>query len=108
MADAIRDEAGKLPYKASTIRQIQDSMGIAAFRDTVYSSDTLIDFEGYFAESGFPIQYFVREVEKGTSVIPAHAFQRTAYNRVRAEAEAAGEKEAEAFAQRVLDKIQDK
>lgn len=108
VAEAVRAEAGRLPYAPETVSQIQNAVGIATFRDTIDTSDTSIDFDGYFQESGFPIRYFVREVEKGTSKIPAHPFQRAAYRRVKARAEAEGVKAAEEFAQRMLDKIQDK
>ena len=108
VAQAMHDEAGRLPYKPSTVSQIQNAMGIATFRDGLDVTDTSISFEGYFAESGFPVQFFVRRVEKGSSKFPAHPFQRTALNRVQAQAEAAGEKAAEQFAQRMLDQIKDK
>lgn len=89
MADAVKDAAGGLPYKGSTVAQIQAAVGIHTFKDTDDGSATSIGFDGYFAESGFPIQFFVREVEGGTSKIPAHPFVRKAAGNAQAAAEAA-------------------
>lgn len=107
VADAIREEADALPFKGSTVQQIKDSIGIATFRDGLAETDTSVTTDGYFAESGFPIPFFVREVEKGTSQISANPFMRRAFLRVRAAAEAKGEKAAEEFAQKIIDNISD-
>jgi hypothetical protein len=107
VAGAIRQEAGTLPYQASTVQQIQQAIGIAKFTDTADGSDTSISVDGYFAESGFPIIFFAREVEHGTSWLQANPFMRRGYNRAKAEAEAAGNRAAEQYIQRILDNIKD-
>lgn len=89
MADAIREAAGSLPYKGETVAQIQNAVGITKFKDTEDGSGTSIGFDGYFAESHFPIPYFVREVEGGTSRIPARPFVRRAAQAAQSAAEAA-------------------
>lgn len=95
MADAIREAAGGLPYKGSTVAQIQDAVGITKFKDTEDGSGTSIGFDGYFSsgkgKDGKPIaiQFFVREVEGGTSKIPAHPFVRRAAQAAQPAAEAA-------------------
>ncbi len=95
MADAIREAAGGLPYKGSTVAQIQDAVGITKFKDTEDGSGTSIGFDGYFSsgkgKDGKPIaiQFFVREVEGGTSKIPAHPFVRRAAQAAQSAAEAA-------------------
>lgn len=93
MADAVKEAAGSLPYKGSTKAQIQAAVGIVKFRDTGDGSSTSVGFDGYFSGGkdgkGFPIPFFVREVEGGTSKIPAHPFVRKAANATKASAEAA-------------------
>ena len=94
MADAIKEAAGSLPYKGSTVAQIQNAVGITKFKDTEDGSGTSIGFDGYFAGSKYkngemPIRMFVREIEGGTSKIPAHPFVRKAANAAKAAAEAA-------------------
>jgi len=89
MADAIKEAAQGLPYKGETTAQIANAVGIHKFNDTEDGRSTSIGFDGYFAHSHFPIQYFVREVEGGTSKIPAHPFVRKAANAAKASAEAA-------------------
>jgi len=108
MADAMKAEALALPFDSSTTSQIANSLGVAKFRDRRSGTDTSISFEGYFTESGFPIQYFVRDLCKGRSNRPANDFERRAYNRAIAAADAAGTKSAETFAQAIIDKIKDK
>lgn len=108
VADAIRAEAGKLPYKSSTVSQIQAAIGVAKFTDTADGSDTSISVDGYFAESGFPIPFFVNVINHGTSRHAANPFMRRAANRVKAQAEALGNKKAEEVAQNILNNIQDK
>ena len=88
MADAIKEAAGSLPYKGSTVAQIQNAVGITKFKDTEDGSGTSIGFDGYFAESHFPIPFFVREVEGGTSRIPARPFVRRAATAAQPAAEA--------------------
>ena len=107
VADAIRAEAASLPYDGDTVSQIQGAIGIANFRDGAAESDTSISVDGYFRESGFPIPFFVNEIEHGTSWLKPHPFMRTAARRVMAEAEAKGNKAAEAYAQKILDNIKD-
>lgn len=105
---AIATEAGSLPFKPSTVRQIQNSVGISKMESSVDEVNVSIACDGYFEDSGFPIPFFVREVEKGTSRIPANDFSRRAFNRVRAQAEAKGQQRAEEFVQNAIDKITDK
>lgn len=82
MASSVKDAAGTLPYKDSTVQQIQQAVGIAKF-DVGHDGTitTAISFEGYFEESGFPIPFFVRMVEKGTSRIRKHPIVRQATNK---------------------------
>lgn len=94
MADAVKAAALTLPYKGSTVSQIADSVGIHKFNDTEDGRSTSIGFDGYFANTKYkdgamPIQMFVREVEGGTSKIPAHPFVRKTANAAKASAEAA-------------------
>lgn len=107
VADAVREEAGRLPYKGSTVSQIQAAVGIAKFSDTADGADTSVSFDGYFQDSGFPIAFFVNEVEHGTSRLQANPFVRRAANRAKAQAEAEGNRAAEEFAQRIIDNIKD-
>ena len=107
VAEAIRTAAGGLPFQASTVAQIQEAIGIAKFEDTADGSNTAISVDGYFADSGFPIPFFVREVENGTSRIPAHPFMRRAANGAKAQAEAAGKDAAERWMQTLIDKIEE-
>lgn len=66
VADALRAAAGSLPFRASTVQQIQNAIGIAHFDETGDGTiTTALSFNGYFAESGFPIPFFVREIEHG-------------------------------------------
>lgn len=106
-ADAIRAEAGRLPFKESTVSQIQNAIGVAKFQDTPDGSETSISVDGYFADSHFPIIYFAREVESGTSRIQANPFMRRGANRVKAQAEAAGNEAAEQFVRNIIDNIED-
>lgn len=80
MADAIKAAAGQLPFEPATVGQIQDALGISKFEDTPDGSGTSVSFEGYFGESGFPIPYFVREVEIGSNHLPKIPFVRRARN----------------------------
>ena len=107
VAAAIQSEAGTLPFKGETVSQIQSAIGIAKFEDTADGSNTAISVDGYFADSGFPIVYFVREVENGTSRIQANPFMRRAANRVKAQAEAAGNEAAARFIQQYIDKLKE-
>lgn len=99
IADAVKEAAGGLPYKGSTVAQIQNAVGIVKFKDTDDGSGTSVGFSGYFAGGkdgkGFPIPFFVREVEGGTSRIPAHPFVRKAAAAATAAAEAAMQDAAE-------------
>lgn len=101
-ADAIRSEAGTLPYKGSTVSQIQNAVGIAKMDSTVDTVTTAVSFDGYFEESHFPIIFFVREICQGTSRIPQNDFMRRAAARVKAQAEQTGQKAAEDFVNRIL------
>jgi hypothetical protein len=92
---AVAQEAAGLPFKGSTVGQIVASIGVATFRDTGDGKQTSIDADGYFADSGFPIPFFVREVEHGTSKIAANPFIQRAAARAIAQAEAAGVETAE-------------
>ena len=93
--NAAQQEALGLPFKGSTVAQISQSIGVADFRDTDTGKQTSISSDGYFAESGFPIPFFVREVENGTSRIAANPFIQRAFARVKGAAEAAGNATAE-------------
>ena len=108
VADAVKAEAGTLPYDPATVSQIRDAVGVSVFRDGAGETQTSVGVEGYFAHSGFPIPFFVNEIEHGTSRMPARPFMRNAARRVQAEAEAKGNRAAEQFAQKILDKITDK
>lgn len=74
LADAIKAAAGNLPFKGSTVSQIQSSLGITTMRDNSDGVETTVGFDGYFEHSGFPIAFFVAENEIGTSRIPARPF----------------------------------
>lgn len=100
MADAVRAAAGGLPFKPSTVQQIQNAIGILPFKDTGDGTETSIGFEGYFSESNFPIPFFVREVEGGTSRMAARPFVRRTESAVRAQAEAAIQAAAQEFLER--------
>lgn len=107
VADAIAAAARKLPLDSSTANQIAESVGIAKMDTVPDGANTAISFDGYFEESGFPIIYFVREYEKGTSWMRPHPFQRKAAQAAMARAEAEGNKKAAEFAQRILDNLKD-
>lgn len=107
VADAIAAAARQLPLDSSTANQIAESVGIADMETTPGGVNTAISFDGYFEESGFPIIYFVREYEKGTSWMQPHPFQRRAAQAAMARAEAEGNKKAAEFAQRILDNLKD-
>lgn len=104
IADAVKAAAGKLPYKDTTVAQIQGAVGITKMRSTADGTETNVGFEGYFGDSGFPIPYFVREVENGTSRIPAHPFVKSTANKYKAQAIAA----MEAAGQAKLEEIEAK
>lgn len=87
-ADQVKAAAASLPFKDSTVAQIQGAVGIAKFDDTGDGTGTSISFDGYFADSGFPIAYFVREVQIGTSRIPKIPFIRKATNACKGPVEA--------------------
>lgn len=95
VAAEVAREAGSLPFKGSTVGQIVESVGITRFERDPEGGHTSVGCSGYFAESGFPIPFFVREVENGKSRIPANPFMKRAANRVKRAAEAAGSKTAE-------------
>lgn len=86
VADMVKAEAAGLPFKPETVAQIAGSVGIAKFADTVDGTGTSISFEGYFADSGFPIPYFVRELQIGTATVPKIPFVRRAMSAARAQA----------------------
>lgn len=89
VADRIKAAAGGLPYKPETVAQIQNAVGVAKFKDTLDGTGTSISFDGYFAESHFPIPYFVREIERGTALIRKRPFLKKAVSKCEAEAKAA-------------------
>lgn len=102
MVEAIKNSALSLPFKSSTTAQIAAAAGISDFRGSGDGYQTSVGFEGYFAESGFPIPYFVREVENGTSKIPANPFVQRAFAQSIDAAEAAGVKTAEGIINDIL------
>lgn len=102
VADAIQQSALSLPFNASTTAQIAAAVGIADFRATGDGYQTSIGFDGYFAESGFPIAFFVNEVENGTSRIPAIPFIQRAFAQSIGPAEAKGLQTAEGIINDIL------
>lgn len=102
MAEAVKQSALSLPFKGSTTAQIAAAVGIANFRSTGDGYQTSVSFDGYFAESGFPIPYFVNEVENGTSRIPANPFVQRAFAQTIGPAEAKGNQTAEGIINEIL------
>ena len=100
--EAVKNEAKGLPYKSSTVSQIVESIGIAKFRGSGSGYDTSVGSDGYFSESGFPIPFFVNEIENGTSRIPARPFQQRAYAAVKDAAESKGLATAETIINEAL------
>lgn len=96
MADAVRASVGTLPYDSSTVSQILNAIGIANFQAAADGLiTTAIGFDGYFEDSHFPIPFFMREVEMGTSRIQKRPVFRQAVT-----------KNAEAVKAAIADEIQ--
>jgi hypothetical protein len=102
VADAVKQSAMSLPFKGSTVAQIAGAVGVADFRSTGSGYQTSVSFDGYFAESGFPIPYFVNEVENGTSRIPANPFVQRAFAQSIGPAEAKGNQTAEGIINEII------
>ena len=97
VAQACREEAAGLSFphgKPGTAAAIAASIGPANFRRSATGRQTSVGPDGYFP-SGFPIPYFVNELEHGTSRIPANPFMQRAAARSIAQAEAKGLETAE-------------
>lgn len=104
VAQACREEAAGLSFKDAqegTVSAIAESIGIATFRDTGDGKQTSISADGYFP-GGFPIAFFVRTLENGTSRIPANPFMQRAAARSIAHAEATGQATAEGIINEAL------
>ena len=104
VADRVKMAATGLPYKPSTVGQIADAVGITTMRDAHDGVETTVGFDGYF-DTGFPIPYFVREVEAGTSVIPKRPFIKKAVTACTAQAMAAMDRAGTAKLEEITSKI---
>lgn len=105
VADRVKMAAQGLPYHPSTVSQIQGAIGIMKMQDSSDGVETVVGFDGYFQESGFPIPFFVREVEAGTSQIPKRQFVKKAVTACTAQAMAAMDRAGTAKLDEITSKI---
>lgn len=106
VVEEVKKEAAGLSFpkgKPGTPGEIAAAAGIIKFDKTGTGYQTSIGCTGYFS-GGFPIPYFVREVENGTSRLQPQPFMQRAAANSRAAAVATGEQTAQGIINEIIGK----